>query len=145
MYLPRMDDELAPAILIANGRARHGTLVQVQWRDAWMTGHVASLDFDRGLVEVALDSGDVLHLDPGEVHRQFPQAIPWLHRGSACSAEGKVVGPAAGLKCPPVDEILEEHRRKCLDCQGAGQRRGLRGLSAKMKACRTCGGSGRVF
>eukprot|EP00669_Euglena_mutabilis_P001780 TRINITY_DN1235_c0_g1_i2.p1 TRINITY_DN1235_c0_g1~~TRINITY_DN1235_c0_g1_i2.p1 ORF type:complete len:119 (+),score=21.78 TRINITY_DN1235_c0_g1_i2:41-358(+) len=100
------------AIVIANGRARKGTLVQAQQGEDLVKGKVADIDFVNLTIDIAVDGGKETVTVPAlEVHRLTPQ--PTL-----------------------------PNKPKCDDCRGNGKRRSLLGVAGKLKPCQRCDGTG---
>eukprot|EP00667_Euglena_gracilis_P015035 EG_transcript_15602 len=107
-----------PAILVANGRVRVGSLVYVGHSGCWLPGTVVEFDVKLQTVVVNLDDGGSVTVDSSEVHRINPGS-PNTRFGSPRRA-----------------------RPECLKCNGKGERRALLGLSSKMKLCKACDGTG---
>eukprot|EP00667_Euglena_gracilis_P008684 EG_transcript_8792 len=111
-----------PAIVVANGRVRVGTLVHVVYDGQWQDGTVTAFDLKRRSVDVELDdTGCVVMLDSSEVHRQTP----------------------ASLRSPRA--LVKEPKPECNKCNGKGERRAMMGLSSKMKQCKACVGTGHLW
>eukprot|EP00667_Euglena_gracilis_P024562 EG_transcript_28342 len=107
-----------PTIVVANGKARVGTVVQVVHDGQWQDGTVTAFDKKKKTVVVELDDGGSVTLDSSEVHRQGPASLR---------------GPA------------KEPRPQCDKCNGTGERRSFLGLSSKMKQCKACVGTGHLW
>eukprot|EP00667_Euglena_gracilis_P022893 EG_transcript_25650 len=119
-----MAESFVPAIVVANGKARMGTLIQIMQDDEWVKGKVSLIDFEGQRLEVALDNGATVSVEPHEVVRQTPQGP---------APEG--VAPAKPE--PPAKEA-------CGACEGKGERRGSFLGLGKPKPCRDCDGTGQT-
>eukprot|EP00668_Euglena_longa_P019574 GGOE01024352.1.p1 GENE.GGOE01024352.1~~GGOE01024352.1.p1 ORF type:complete len:136 (+),score=45.06 GGOE01024352.1:42-410(+) len=121
-----MAESFVPSLVVANGKARVGTLIQIMQDDEWVKGKVSMIDFEGKRLEVALDSGENVSVEPHEVVRQNPQ------------------GPAPeGVK--PSQPVKEEHQTPaCTKCEGTGERRGSFLGIGKGKPCKVCDGSGHT-
>eukprot|EP00669_Euglena_mutabilis_P005483 TRINITY_DN1694_c0_g1_i1.p1 TRINITY_DN1694_c0_g1~~TRINITY_DN1694_c0_g1_i1.p1 ORF type:complete len:131 (+),score=40.42 TRINITY_DN1694_c0_g1_i1:38-394(+) len=113
--------DFIPAIVVANGQAREGTLVQVMQDGEWQKGKVTQMDFPASKVHIALDNGETAVVDAPEVHRQKPQLAPQA---------------TADAKSTP--QPTQATKAECKECQGQGQRKGLLGK----KSCKSCKGTG---
>eukprot|EP00668_Euglena_longa_P008214 GGOE01009888.1.p2 GENE.GGOE01009888.1~~GGOE01009888.1.p2 ORF type:complete len:146 (-),score=24.83 GGOE01009888.1:1011-1397(-) len=111
---------IGPSIVVANGKARVGTLVLVVRDSQWQDGKVTTFDTKRKTVVVELDEGGSVTLDSSEVQRQGP----------------------ASLRSP---RIGKEPKPECHKCNGTGERRALLGLSSRMKQCKACAGTGHLW
>eukprot|EP00668_Euglena_longa_P025749 GGOE01032185.1.p3 GENE.GGOE01032185.1~~GGOE01032185.1.p3 ORF type:complete len:144 (-),score=29.93 GGOE01032185.1:1156-1536(-) len=109
---------IGPSIVVANGKARVGTLVLVVRDSQWQDGKVTTFDTKRKTVVVELDEGGSVTLDSSEVQRQGP----------------------ASLRSP-----VKEPKPECHKCNGKGERRSFLGLSSKMKQCKACVGTGQLW
>eukprot|EP00667_Euglena_gracilis_P027491 EG_transcript_33985 len=120
-----MAESFVPAIVVANGKARVGTLIQIMQDDEWVKGKVSLIDFEGQRLEVALDNGATVSVEPHEVVRQSPQ------------------GPAPDGETKPEPLAKEDHA-PCTTCEGTGERRGSFLGLGKAKPCKVCDGTGHT-
>jgi thioredoxin 1 len=72
--LPMADIAALPGLLIANGKARYGTKVQIVRDGAWLKGTAVGLDYEKQLVQITFETGRTSQYAAADVHRQFPHA-----------------------------------------------------------------------
>jgi len=123
-----MSDNI-PALLVADGKARRGTLVQVLVDGTWQKGTAAELDFTEHKIAVALENGETLHVNASEVHRQHPQP------SHAAAAPGGH---------PPAAPAADKKGAECPKCKGKGERKAVAGVVGKLVECKECHGKGHI-
>eukprot|EP00667_Euglena_gracilis_P022225 EG_transcript_24641 len=128
--------DFVPAIVVANGKARVGTLVQVERDGDLLKGKVAEFDAGSKTVTVALDGGEEVAVEAGRVQRQQPQAGPPQPAAAPAAKPAKPAAAAPARTPPPQPE--------CAKCHGKGERKAVLGLAGKMKACKACEGTGHT-
>eukprot|EP00667_Euglena_gracilis_P027098 EG_transcript_33219 len=132
--------DFVPAIVIANGKARVGTLVQIERDGDLLKGKVVEFDAGSKTVTVALDGGEEVAVEAGQVQRQQPQAGP--PQPPAAVATAKPTAPAQPTVVVPAR--TPPTQAECAKCHGKGERKAVLGLAGKLKACKACDGTGHT-